>query len=42
MRNKYASNHVLLRDGIYYNLRRVPNNLTDHYHDFRSGADETS
>jgi|GEM_PF-6415144 len=31
MRNKYASNHVLLRDGIYYYLRRVPYDLTDHY-----------
>ena len=31
MRNKYASNHVLLRDGIYYYLRRVPYDLADHY-----------
>ena len=31
MRNKYTSNHVLLRDGIYYYLRRVPYDLTDHY-----------
>ena len=42
MRNKYASNYVLLRNGIYYYLRRVRYNLTDHYHDFRSRADKTS
>ena len=31
MRNKYAANHVFLRDGIYYYLRRVPLDLAQHY-----------
>ena len=31
MRNKYICPHVLLRDGVYYYLRRVPYDLTDHY-----------
>ena len=31
MRNKYVCPHVLLRDGVYYYLRRVPYDLTDHY-----------
>ena len=31
MRNKYAANHVFLRDGIYYYLRRVPLDLAEHY-----------
>jgi len=29
MRNKYVCPHVLLRDGVYYYLRRVPYDLTD-------------
>ena len=31
MRNKYAANHVLLRDGDFYYVRRVPLHLTEHY-----------
>ena len=31
MRNKYAANHVLLRDGVFYYVRRVPLELADHY-----------
>ena len=31
MRNKYAANHVLLRDGVYYYLRRIPLDLAEHY-----------
>ena len=31
MRNKYVCPHVLLRDGVYYYLRRVPYDLTDYY-----------
>ena len=31
MRNKYAANHVLLRDGVFYYVRRVPLDLTEHY-----------
>ena len=31
MRNKYASNHVRLRDGVFYYVRRVPVDLADHY-----------
>jgi integrase len=31
MRNIYAANHVFLRDGIYYYLRRVPLDLAEHY-----------
>ena len=31
MRNKYESNHVLYRDGVYYYVRRVPYDLTSHY-----------
>ena len=27
MRNKYAANHVLLRDGVFYYVRRVPLDL---------------
>ena len=31
MRNKYAANHVLLRDGVFYYVRRVPLDLAEHY-----------
>ena len=31
MRNKFASNHVLFRDGVYYHVRRVPYDLVEHY-----------
>ena len=31
MRNKFASNHVLFRDGVYYYVRRVPYDLVEHY-----------
>ena len=31
MRNKYAANHLLFRDGVYYYLRRVPLDLAEHY-----------
>ncbi|MGB2486722.1 MAG: DUF6538 domain-containing protein, partial [Candidatus Puniceispirillaceae bacterium] len=31
MRNKYATNHVLLRDGVFYYVRRVPLDLAEHY-----------
>ena len=31
MRNKYAVNHVLLRDGVFYYVRRVPLDLAEHY-----------
>ena len=31
MRNKFASNHVLFRDGINYYVRRVPYDLVEHY-----------
>ena len=31
MRNKYATNHVLLRDGVFYFVRRVPLDLAEHY-----------
>ena len=31
MRNKCEANHVLYRDGIYYYVRRVPQDLTSHY-----------
>ena len=31
MRNKYAANHVLLRDGVFYYVRRVPSDLAEHY-----------
>ena len=31
MRNKYAANHVLLRDSVFYYVRRVPLNLAKHY-----------
>ena len=29
MRNKYAANHVLLRDGVFYYVRSVPLYLAD-------------
>ena len=31
MRNKYAVNHVLLRDGVFYYVRRVPLDLAEQY-----------
>jgi len=31
MRNKYAANHVLLRDGVFYYVRRVPLDLAEQY-----------
>jgi hypothetical protein len=31
MRNKYETNHMLHRDGVYYCVRRVPYDLTSHY-----------
>ena len=31
MRNKYAANHVLSRDGVFYYVRRVPVDLAEHY-----------
>jgi len=31
MRNKYAANYLLFRDGVYYYLRRVPLDLAEHY-----------
>ena len=31
MRNKYAANHVLLRDDTFYYVRRVPQDLAEHY-----------
>ena len=31
MRKKYASEHVMIRDGVYYYVRRVPYDLTFHY-----------
>ena len=31
MRNKYKTNHVLYRDGIYYYVRRLPYDLTSRY-----------
>ena len=31
MRNKCAANHVLLRDGVFYYVRRVPLDLAEHY-----------
>ena len=31
MRNKYAANHVLLRDGIFFYVRRVPLDLAEYY-----------
>ena len=31
MRNKYAANNVLIRDGIFYYVRRVPFDLAEHY-----------
>ena len=31
MRNKYAANHVLLRDGVFYYVRRVPLDLAEYY-----------
>ncbi len=31
MKNKCEANHVLYRDGIYYNVRRVPHDLIFHY-----------
>ena len=31
MRNKYAANHVLLRDGVFYYVRRVPIDLAEYY-----------
>ena len=31
MRNKYSANHVLIRDGVFYYLRRVPLDLAEHY-----------
>jgi len=31
MRNKYAANHVLLRYGVFYYVRRVPLDLSEHY-----------
>jgi len=30
MRNNYAANHVLLRDGVFYYVRRVPIDLAEH------------
>ena len=31
MRNKYAANHMLLRDDVFYYVRRVPLDLAEHY-----------
>ena len=31
MRNKYTANHVLLRDAVFYYVRRVPLDLVEHY-----------
>ena len=31
MRKKYATNHVLFRDGVFYYVRRVPLDFTEHY-----------
>ena len=31
MRNKCEANHVLYRDGVYYYVRRVPQDLASHY-----------
>jgi len=31
MRNKYAVNHMLLRDGVFYYVRRVPLDLAEQY-----------
>ena len=31
MRNKYVVNHLLKRDGSYYFVRRVPNDLKNLY-----------
>ena len=31
MRNKYAPNHVLFCDGIFYYVKRVLSDLAEHY-----------
>ena len=31
MRNKYAANHVLLRDSVFFYVRRVPLDLAEYY-----------